>query len=98
MRKGLLITAPYPEYIEERRADETVRHFGLLQDMIRGVRTLRSEFAVPPEKKVRVAVKVDSGFSASGFFKDHTALAKNLMNASELEIGENIDGADGAIQ
>ncbi len=97
LKKGILITAKYPEYREERRADATVRQFGLLQDMIRGVRTLRSEFTVPPEKKVRVLVKVDPGFSAADFFRDHSALAKNLMSASELLIGDDINIDDGAI-
>jgi valyl-tRNA synthetase len=97
IKKGALITAAYPEYTSERRAEETVQQFSLLQDMIRGIRTLRSEFAVPPEKKIKVVVKVDSGFTAAGFFEDHAVLVKSLISASELIIGENVETGDGAI-
>ena len=94
---GTVITGAYPEFSEERRDEATQRAFSALQDMIRGVRTLRSEFAIPPEKKIRVAVKVDEGFFAADFFAAHIELAASLMNASELTVSAQAPEGEGAI-
>ncbi len=93
-KKASVITAAYPEFTEERRDEETVKQFAALQEMIRGVRTMRSEFAIAPEKKIKVAVKASNDFFAADFFEAHAELAKSLINASELSI--SADGIDTA--
>ncbi len=55
-----IVRAPYPLSSEERRDPEVDAHFALLQELVRGVRTLRSEFTIPQERKVRVAVKTEA--------------------------------------
>ncbi len=92
-----LITAAYPGIREEREFTETAGKFELLQEAIRGVRTLRSEFTIAPEKKLRVAVQTDRGFSAAGFFSDHRELMEFLTNASELGIYESVEETAGAM-
>ena len=49
--EGPLITAEFPETDERMDFPETAASFVLLQDMIRGVRTLRSEFNHSPREK-----------------------------------------------
>ncbi len=95
--EGAVILAEYPEYTESRRADDAVKHFGLLQDMIRGVRTLRSEFTIPPEKKINVHIKLDSGFGSAQFFRDHLKLASSLINAAELTVNEESPALEGGM-
>ncbi len=95
--EGAVILAEYPEYTKERRADDAVKHFGLLQDMIRGVRTLRSEFTIPPEKKINVHIKLDPGFASAEFFKAHLTLASSLINAAELTISEAAPAQEGGM-
>lgn len=92
-----LITAAYPEVKVERDAPETARKFSLLQEAIRSVRTLRSEFTIPPEQKLRLAVQSDEGFDAADFFRDHQPLMEFLTNAEELTIAERVDNTDGSV-
>jgi valyl-tRNA synthetase len=85
--KEPLITAQYPLPVFNEGDAEIERDFGTLQDLIRRIRTLRSECTVPPEKKARVAVSLapalqDSGFE--GFLRDNFTLLKLLANVSEL--------------
>ncbi|MDR0707085.1 MAG: valine--tRNA ligase [Treponema sp.] len=91
---GLLITAPYPEYDEKRNAPETEAQFAFLQDIIRSIRTLRSECAVPSEKKVTALIKVAerSGFEKS--LAEHADLIKALANVGELAIDAALAGAE----
>lgn len=84
--RGALITAAYPEYTEERSFPETAVSFSLLQDLIRGIRTLRSEFTIPPEKKIPVTVFMAEGFKAETFFTTHEALVAQLVNTNELSL------------
>jgi valyl-tRNA synthetase len=82
--EGALITAEYPEVSDSRKFPETAASFSLLQDLIRGIRTLRSEFTIPPEKKIPVTVFMDAGFIAEAFFTSHEALIAQLVNTDEL--------------
>jgi valyl-tRNA synthetase len=81
---GLLITAPYPEYRKERANEKAEADFGFLQELVRLVRTLRSECAVPPDKKLRALVKTASGDKAA-FLAENAALVKLLAGLGSLE-------------
>ncbi|MBI9105982.1 MAG: valine--tRNA ligase [Spirochaetales bacterium] len=81
---GALITAEYPEVKDAWSFPETADCFSLLQDLIRGIRTLRSEFTIPPEKKIPVTVFMAEGFRAESFFTSHEALIAQLVNTDEL--------------
>jgi valyl-tRNA synthetase len=57
--QGLLITAPYPEYAANRADPKAEADFGFIQELVRMVRTLRSECTITPDKKVRVLVRLN---------------------------------------
>ena len=84
--EGPLITAAYPEISDERNFPETAAGFSLLQDLIRGIRTLRSEFTIPPEKKIPVTVYMENGFTAEAFFNGHQPLIAQLVNTDALKL------------
>jgi valyl-tRNA synthetase len=83
--QGLLITAPYPEYSEGRRADDIEAEFASLQDLIRQVRTLRSECTVPPEKKIKLLVRFESDFPYRDAFIASQALIALLANVEHMD-------------
>ncbi|MDR2193539.1 MAG: valine--tRNA ligase [Treponema sp.] len=88
--KGFLITAAYPEYDEKRNAPEA--DFAFLQELIRSIRTLRSECTVPPDKKVKALIKAAEGNSFEKTLAEHVELIKLFANVGDLEI-EHTDGA-----
>ncbi|QQO11215.1 valine--tRNA ligase [Breznakiella homolactica] len=99
--KGLLITARYPEYREDRTNPRIDGEFSFLQELIRMIRTLRSECTITPDKKVRVLIRLSGGFAHGKFLQDNTDLAKLLAGIGELEItdagGEGFSRPEGSI-
>ncbi|HUX22935.1 MAG TPA: valine--tRNA ligase, partial [Spirochaetia bacterium] len=95
--EGSIVVAPYPEYKEERNAEEIEEHFSALQDLIRGVRTLRSEFTIPPERKVRLHVRLDEGFRSAGFFREHEGLIAQLVNSDTLSLSHDRGETGGSV-
>jgi len=81
-----IITAPYPEETAERNNPEISEKFELFQDLVRGIRTIRSEFTIAPEKKIPIVVSLDSSFTAGSLFQEYFDLIKTLTRASELSI------------
>ncbi|MBN2051029.1 MAG: valine--tRNA ligase [Spirochaetales bacterium] len=63
--------------------------FKTLQDIVRGIRTLRSEFTLPPEKKVPVILVWSHDFSADGFLREQLPLIRQLAGLSEGDIRNN---------
>ena len=94
---GALITASYPEIDDGRSFPETAESFALLQDLIRGIRTLRSEFTIPPEKKIPVTVFMDKDFKAETFFNNHKTLIAQLVNTDKLELVNEKPSLEGSV-
>ncbi|MBI9104035.1 MAG: valine--tRNA ligase [Spirochaetales bacterium] len=94
---GFLMKHSFPEVREDRNFPEEAQLFESLQEMIRGVRTLRSEFTIPPEKKVTVKVATDSGFGGHEFFQENRILASELMKSPDLEILKDKPDTGGSI-
>jgi valyl-tRNA synthetase len=92
-----IITAPYPEEVSTRNYPEVTEKFELLQDLIRGIRTIRSEFTIAPEKKVSIAVSMNKDFTADKLFTEYYPLIKSLTRASELTIEKNKPDTSGSI-
>jgi valyl-tRNA synthetase len=88
----LLITAAYPRYADERDEPRIEAQFSFLQELVRAVRTLRSECAVPPDKKLALLVRLDQEERA--FLEANAALVKLLAGLGDLEIRDG--GAEGA--
>jgi valyl-tRNA synthetase len=84
----LLITAPYPAYKEELVNEAAEKDFGFLQELVRMVRTLRSECTVSPDKKIRLLARLPDSGGRAAFLKQNAELVKLLAGIGELEIAE----------
>jgi valyl-tRNA synthetase len=82
----LLINAPYPRYDPGREDPGTEGDFAFLQELVRMVRTLRSECTIPPDKKVRVLVRPEPGDRRGAFLRENLGLVKLLGGIGDLEI------------
>jgi len=83
--------------LEERVQEEAASAFASLQELVRAVRTLRSEFTVPPEKKISLRIKLDGGYPYSDFLHRNSDLVTLLVNASALEISTVKPEGEGAV-
>jgi len=92
-----LIAAPYPKPAPEREDAETAALFGAVQELVTLVRTLRSEFTVPPQNRVVLEVRCDAGLATASFFEAHKPLIASLVGASELRVVDRaVEAAHGA--
>ncbi len=95
--EGSIAVAPYPEHRTEREAPEIDEHFASLQALIRGVRTLRSEFTIAPERKIRVHVRIAEDFRSGEFFRDHQELIGFLVNSDGISISSERGDTSGSV-
>jgi valyl-tRNA synthetase len=82
--EGLLITAPYPQYDETKSDLRGEKNFAFLQELVRLIRTTRSECTIPPEKKVRVLVSLRDDLAP--ILRDNEGLVKLLAGIGDLDI------------
>ena len=93
-RPAALIAAQYPTVQNERRAPEAASAFGSLQELVRLVRSLRSEFTVPPSQKVRFTVRSEIDFAHLDYLRSHANLIELLTTAQEIRFGtDEVDRA-----
>ncbi len=92
-----IVKAAYPEEKSERKNQEAVADFSLLQELVRSVRTLRSEFTIPLEKDIKVAVKAEKGHSSLKVFNREHRLISLLINSHNLNISEEEPNRQGSI-
>jgi valyl-tRNA synthetase len=94
----LLITAPYPRYREDRADPETEEDFSFLMEMVRMIRTLRSECTIAPDRKLRVLFRIAA--ERKKILDENEGLMKFLAGIGELE-SEDLTGvskdASGAV-
>jgi valyl-tRNA synthetase len=86
VRYPAAVTAPYPEERPEREQPAIAEHAAVLQELVRGIRTLRSEFTIPPAKKISAVIRVDADCPAAGFLKKHIDIIRELTQSSELRV------------
>ncbi len=92
-RDPLIITA-YPEADSSSEDTEVQAAFGALQEMVSGIRTLRSEFSVPPGQYAKVRVEITG--AAGEALKGTEATAGMLVRSDDVAIvgeGETLDGS-----
>ena len=82
----LIITAPYPVYNKDLDDREAERDFSFFQELVRQIRTLRSECTIPPDRKLKVEV---TGAGREALLEDNAALIKLLAGIGELEISQS---------
>jgi len=81
---GYVIGDAYPRFHEDRKFPEAEAKFSLFQEVVRKVRTLKSEFSLPPEKKVRIMVKADNNLAELPYLIEQRELIARFVNASEV--------------
>ena len=89
-----LIVAAYPEADLSREDPEAEAAFGALKEMVTGIRTLRSEFSIPPGQFVKVRVEIDG--EAGQALKGTEALGGMLVRSDDLAFaapGESFEGS-----
>lgn len=95
--RGSIAVAAYPREDRAREAPEVAAHFEALKEMIRAVRTLRSEFTIAPDRKVRVHVRLEPGFSSSDFFMRHRELIVQLVGSDAVTLSQERPDPSGSI-
>jgi valyl-tRNA synthetase len=85
----LLIGASYPRFDPRRDDPRAEEEFSFLQDLVRQLRTLRSECTVPPAHKLRLLVCSGRGDVLGA----NAELVKLLAGIGELELRESAAGA-----
>ena len=78
----LLITAQYPVYDEKKTDKEAEQNFAFLQDLIRQIRTLRSECTIPPDMKLKVMLRSPE---KENLIIENASLLKLLAGIGDLE-------------
>jgi valyl-tRNA synthetase len=92
-----LVTAPYPLADPVRENPQVEARFAALQELVRGIRTLRSEFTIPPDKDIAVTVGLDAGYLHGDFLKSHGDLAALFTGSQGLAFGVTGSKPDGAV-
>lgn len=92
-----IMVADYPEYRKEWEHSEIAERFNLMQELIRGIRTLRSEFTIPPAVKVRAHIRTDEGFAAEDIFRRNLPLITDLVGGSTITLGSQAADRSGSI-
>jgi len=86
---GRVIDAPYPSYRDERKHDDAKAVVDAMQELVRGVRSLRSELQIPNERKLQIVFRPDAAFVATGFVAEHVGLISTFVGASQLVVDEH---------
>jgi valyl-tRNA synthetase len=95
-----IMTQPYPASDPGREAPEAAARFASLQELVRAVRTIRSEFTVPPDAKVDVTVVTEAPgprahFEGERLLIAHLAGTRSLSFTPARPVGPGIIAAAG---
>ncbi|MDP2791967.1 MAG: class I tRNA ligase family protein, partial [Rectinemataceae bacterium] len=82
---GSLIQADYPEFSASRNAPGVASLFEGLRELVRMSRTLRSEFQISPETKMKLAIRFEPGFAGADFLMRNAELVGLLVNGPAPE-------------
>jgi len=87
-----IMVAPWPT--SDRRAHDAraLRGFGALQELIGAIRSIRSEYGVPPGQTVRVTVSSPGSELAAALAED-TATVRRLARVASLETEAGVSGS-----
>ena len=92
-KKPLIVTA-YPEVDESLEDADAETAFGIMKELVTGIRTLRSEFTVPPSKQVKVRVEAAGGTAEA--LNETLDIAGMLVRSDDftlMESGVSLDGS-----
>jgi valyl-tRNA synthetase len=97
---GSIMVQPYPAVDPAREDPEAEARFSLLQELVRSIRTIRSELTVPPDRKVDVIVTTEpasAGAGAREIFEGHRQLVAHLAGAASLTFADARPAARGIV-
>jgi valyl-tRNA synthetase len=89
-----LIVTAYPEADTDLEDESAEAVFGIMQELVTGIRTLRSEFTVPPSKQVKVRVEA-AGDTADALEQtlDIAAMLVRSDDFSLMTADESLEGS-----
>ncbi|MBI9096968.1 MAG: valine--tRNA ligase [Spirochaetaceae bacterium] len=90
-----IIVERYPEVTSDRENKQMEASFEILKDIVQSVRTVRSEFTIPPVKKIRVNVKVDE--EQRLFMEEQKDVIAMLIKSDDFEILSGEEIPEGAV-
>jgi valyl-tRNA synthetase len=79
-----IMVQPYPAADHGREAPEIETRFASLQEVVRVIRTIRSEFTIPPDRKIDVRILTEDGAGTRENFESHRALIAHLAGSRDL--------------
>ncbi|MGA2481089.1 MAG: valine--tRNA ligase [Spirochaetia bacterium] len=92
-----IMTQPYPGPDPAREDAVVEARFASLQELVRAVRTIRSEFTVPPDRKVDVTVVTEAAPGVRENFEAHRELIAHLSGCRGLVFQKERPTAAGTI-
>jgi valyl-tRNA synthetase len=92
---GRLISMSYPQWTSTRSNPDIEAHFRALQEIITMVRTVRSEFQIPPETPIPLSLSLDKENSHQDFITQHASLVQFFVGASTVDFSH--DAAPGSV-
>jgi valyl-tRNA synthetase len=90
-----IIVAPYPVARPDRESPAVAERFATIQELVRAVRTVRSEFTITPDKKIKVTVK--AGTEVRELFNSQLHLISALIGAESLTIVGDLASHAGSV-
>jgi valyl-tRNA synthetase len=95
--RGSIMVQPYPAVDPSRDDPGAEARFSRVQELVRAIRTIRSEFTIPPERKVDVIVTTDPGTGTRELLESHLPLVAHLAGTSSLTFKEKRPEGPGTI-
>jgi valyl-tRNA synthetase len=80
--------APWPGSDARARDDESLRQFGVVQEVVGAIRAIRAEYGVPPGQAVRAYVSAENP-SVSDALRQERSTVLRLAKLSDLSLGES---------
>ncbi len=81
---GMLINAPYPDFVKERENAQINARFDVLKDLIGKVRALRVECGIDPAEKINIAIQISKG-SAAEVCREKVEMIQLLAGVKKID-------------
>jgi valyl-tRNA synthetase len=92
-----IMSQPYPSADPIREDPAVEAKFASLQELVRAIRTIRSEFTIPPDRKIEVTVVTEKGAGTRENFESHRGLVIHLAGCGTLAFQDARPAGTGAI-
>ncbi len=86
------IVSQWPEQNGTEMDDTVAAHFGMIQDMISGIRNVKSEYNVSPGKEIAATVNVSAGSNGiAEMLGNHRDYFSRLARVTDLSVGVGLE-------